>query len=438
MSQIVEVKLWGTVIGHLGYEPGQTEVATFEYTEAFANSGVQVAPIQMKAPTRIHRFEDISHRTFKGLPGIVADSLPDRFGDQLIDIFMAQKKIQPEQITALDRLLYIGARGMGALEYHPAEQLTDDAQGLALDVHTLAAIAALVISKDSQRREQLFDAGSRAQALKLIRVGSSAGGARSKALISRSPEGIIKDGTVDHGADHRYWLLKFDSENNQDRDNTDPKGMTRVEYIYSMLSRDCGIDMPKTDYIIDGDDFHFLIERFDRIVQNNSLQKLHYASWCGINHAHRDTTGTYSYEQLVMTARMLGLGQAALTEIFRRAVFNVIGRNQDDHTKNFGFLMNKSGQWSLAPAFDVTYAFDPQGKWTRGHQITLWGKQTDFVRQDLITFGEYCNLTVRKSQTIIDTTLTVFEQFDAEAQAFGVSEELRNTVRDNLRLYLES
>lgn len=436
MSRVIDVKLWGVVVGQLGYEPGQTEVATFEYTEAFANSGIQVAPLQMKAPTRIHSFADISHRTFKGLPGIIADSLPDKFGHQLIDIFMAQKRVAPEQITALDRLLYIGARGMGALEYHPAEQIKDDSEGLALDVHTLAQIAAQVISTNSAKHAQLMDATNRAQALKLIRVGSSAGGARSKALVASAPDGTIKDGTVNHGIDHRYWLLKFDSENNQDRDGTDPKGMTRVEFVYGMLARECGIDMPQTSQIIDGDDFHFLIERFDRVVENGRVEKLHYASWCGINHAHRDISGAYSYEQLAMVIRQMGLGQSALTEIFRRAVFNIVGRNQDDHTKNFGFLMNKSGQWRLAPAFDVTYAYDPTGLWTSTHQIRLAGKQTDFTRQDLLAFGEYCNLKKRKAEGIIDTTLSVFEQFKPKAQAVGVDELLLETVCGSLRFYL--
>lgn len=433
----MEVRLWGTTIGYLGYQPGQTEVATFEYAAEFAESGIQVSPLQMIAPTLIHSFPDISLRTFKGLPGIVADSLPDKFGNQLIDLYMAEKNIAPESITALDRLLYIGSRGMGALEYHPAEPFADDDyKDIALDVHTLADLAACVVSRDSKKREQLLNAQNRSQALRFIRIGSSAGGARSKALVARSPEGTFKEGTENYGVDYRYYLLKFDSQNNQDREGSDPKGMTRVEYIYSKIARDCQIDMPETDYIVDGDDFHYLIERFDLINNNGQLEKLHYASWCGINHAHRDATGAYGYEQLVMTAKMLGLGQSALTEIFKRAVFNIVGRNQDDHTKNVGFLMNKAGVWSLAPAFDLTYAFDPQGKWTQGHQIKLSGKQSGFVRDDVLKFGEYCNLNKRKVSIIIERTITAFEQFEPQAQALGVSDALLQTVRENLRLNL--
>lgn len=437
MSQLVEVKLWGTTIGYLGYQPGQTEVATFEYSAEFAQSGIKLSPLQMVAPTLIHSFPDISQRTFKGLPGIMADSLPDKFGNRLTDLFMAEKNIAPCSITALDRLLYIGSRGMGALEYHPAEPFADDSyKALALDVHMLAELAACVVSRDTKKREQLLNADNHAQVLRFIRIGSSAGGARSKALVARSPDGQFKDGTEDYGVDHSYYLLKFDSENNQDRDGLDPKGMTRVEYLYSKFARKCLIEMPNTDFITDGDDFHYLIERFDLINNNGRLEKLHYASWCGINHAHRDATGAYGYEQLIMTAKMLGLGQSALTELFKRAVFNVVGRNQDDHTKNFGFLMNKAGEWSLAPAFDLTYAFDPQGKWTQGHQIKLSGKQTGFVRQDLLKFAEYCNLNERKASRIIERTTTVFQQFEPQAKALGVSDELLQTVHDNLRLNL--
>ncbi|ORU91405.1 MAG: hypothetical protein A6F72_02360 [Cycloclasticus sp. symbiont of Poecilosclerida sp. N] len=437
MTQVVEVRLWGTTIGYLGYAPGQTEVATFEYTAEFAESGIQVSPLQMIAPAMIHSFPDISQRTFKGLPGIVADSLPDKFGNQLIDLFMAEKNIAPDSITALGRLLYIGSRGMGALEYHPDESFSGEGyKDLALDVHTLAELAACVVSRDTKKRDQLLSVDNRSQALRLVRIGSSAGGARSKALVAYSPSGVVKDGTEDHGVDHRYYLLKFDSENNQDRDHRDPKGMTRVEYIYSQIARECQIDMPETVYIIDGDDFHYLIERFDLINNNGRLEKLHYASWCGINHAHRDATGAYGYEQLIMTAKQLGLGQSVLTEIFKRAVFNIVGCNQDDHTKNFGFLMNKAGEWSLAPAFDLTYAFDPQGMWTSTHQIKLSGKQTDFVREDLLKFAEYCHLNERKAGVIIERTTAAFQQFEVQAKKLAVSNELLCTVRDNLRLNL--
>lgn len=434
MSDVVEVKLWGSTIGHLGYAPEQNRIATFEFDETFTRSGIQVSPVKMPYPPVLHTFDDISFKTFNGLPGIFADSLPDKFGNQLIDLYMAERNTPVNEITALDRLLYIGNRSMGALEYHPAQAFFEaEPVDTVLDIKLLAELARMVTSKEDDIRSKLSDAKSRSIALKLIRIGSSAGGARSKALVARTPDGKVLDGTIDHGTDCTYWLLKFDSDSNEDRDSSDPKGMPRIEYIYSLLAGECGIDIPKTDYMEDGDDFHFLIERFDRIPENGKLTKQYYTSWAGLSHADRDTTGTYSYEQLVLLARELGLGQDAITELFRRTVFNVIGRNQDDHTKNFGFLMDKSGQWRLSPAFDMTYAFDPSGKWTSGHQIRLNRKQDNFTRDDLIQFGKYCNLTEKKALGILSNTVMVFTQFPHLAGNFNVPRELAKTVEANLR-----
>lgn len=435
MSGRVEVKLWGTTIGYLGYAPGQKEIATFEYTEAFMRSNIYPSPIQMHYPQSRFTFPDISTRTFKGVPGIFADSLPDKYGNQLIDIFMAEKKIAAESITTLDRLLYVGTRGMGALEYHPSE--FDDAkqeENSVLDIHLLSELAQLVLSNKEILHSNLQNSQTQKDALNLIRIGSSAGGARAKALVARDQEGNLYDGTMDHGCKYSYWLLKFDSSQNSDRDAKDPKGMPKVEYIYSQLAKACGINMPDVDYIEDKEDFHFLIKRFDRDTSDQKLQKIHYASWSGLTHADRDATGTYSYEQLVLTARKMGLGQDAITELYRRAIFNIVGRNQDDHTKNFGFLMDKTGTWKLAPAFDMTYAFDPTGKWTKSHQIKLSGKQEGFMREDLIKFGTYCNLSAKKSQSILNEVVEVFRTFEKQAKMLDVTSQLRTTIYQALHL----
>lgn len=437
MNKVVQVRLWGTVIGYLGYSPGQTEAATFEYNKEFIESGIQVSPLLMSYPPVLYTFSDISRRTFRGLPGIFADSLPDTFGNQLIDIYMARNKISSDNITALDRLLYIGERGMGALTYHPAERLSEINAGTALDVKMLAELAQIVTSKNIKKKQELLSVENLDAAIKLIKVGSSAGGARSKAVIAKTPDGMIVDGTSDLGSDHTYWIIKFDSNSNSDRDRSDPKGMTKVEYLYSLIAKKCGIDIPQIDYIADGDDFHFLIKRFDRVPGDVRTERLHYASFAGLVHADRDTTGAYSYEQIVLAARRLGLGQNAVTELFRRSVLNVVGRNQDDHTKNFGFLMDKSGKWKLSPAFDMTYAFDPTGQWTRTHQIRLNLKQDKFTKNDLIEFGKYCNLSKKKSEKIIDLTIENFREFSKFAREYDVDPDLRKTIEENLRLSIE-
>lgn len=436
MSDVVEVKLWGTTIGHIGYSPGQKSVATFEYDDTFVRSGIHVSPIKMPCPPALHSFDEISQMTFRGLPGIFADSLPDKFGNQLIDLYMAEKNIPPGDITALDRLLYIGIRGMGALEYQPAEQFANDKESnTALDIHMLAELADTVMSKQKEKQQELLKTETRSTALKLIRIGSSAGGARSKALVARSPEGRLYDGTVDQGNGYTYWLLKFDSDSNVDRDSSDPKGMPKVEFIYSKIAAKCGIVMPKTEFLEDGDDFHFLIKRFDRIAGSTKTEKLHYGSWAGLAHADRNTSGAYSYEQLILFSRELGLGQDSITELFRRAVFNVIGRNQDDHTKNFGFLMNKAGEWRLSPAFDMTYSFDPTGKWTKVHQIALNRKQDNFARHDLVEFGHYCNLDDRKANIIISAVIEAFSSFPKYASEYDLNPELSRTIQENLRIH---
>jgi serine/threonine-protein kinase HipA len=430
----VEVKLWGLTVGYLAYSPGQREVATFEYSDEFVNAPVEISPITLPNRQQLHRYDDISRNTFKGIPGIFADSLPDKYGNQLIDLFMADKNIAAAEITALDRLLYVGNRGMGALEYHPIEPVSDGANAsLRLELSELAQLADRVLKKKNDLADALKRADDRGKALTVIRVGSSAGGARSKALVATDTQGGLYDGTVDHGSGYRYWLLKFDSEDNKDRDHKDPKGMTKVEYIYSRIARMVDIDIPETAYMEDGGDFHYLIERFDRRIEDGELARVHYGSWCGLAHADRDTTGTKSYKQLIDLARQLNLKQSEIDQLYRRAVFNVICRNQDDHTKNFGFLMDKSGSWSLAPAFDMTYSYDPTGKWTRTHQIRLNNKQDHFSREDLIVFGEQCNIRSIKSERIIDATLEAFSHFEDMARKFELGSDLREVIVASLR-----
>jgi serine/threonine-protein kinase HipA len=430
-STVIEVWMWGTRIGFLGYKPGQTQTATFEYDADFIKSNVQISPLLMKYPPAIHSFSHISQHTFHGLPGVFADSLPDKFGNQLIDQYMAAEKIV--NVTALDRLSYIGSRGLGALEYQPAQSTGEVMRGGVLELHHLSELADLVLRNKEVFAQKLLNASTKNEMLGIIRVGSSAGGARAKVLIATDDNGNIFDGTIEHDKEMKYWLLKLDVNSNSEHGSNDPKGMTRIEYIYSQFAKECGIDIPKTDYIIDGDEFHFMIERFDRFFTSKKLEKLHYVSWSGMKHYDRETTGVYSYEQLAMTIRELGLGQDALTELFRRAVFNIVGRNQDDHTKNFGFLMNKELVWSFSPAFDMTYAYDPTGKWTKSHQISLSGKRDHFNMDDLLVFGKFCNLSEVHAKEIIKKTLDVFRNFEKKAKEFDVPVQLMKTVMSNLR-----
>ena len=434
MKGIVKVQLWGTTVGALGYAPGQNSYAVFEYDPDFMNSGIQISPIHVRYPPGLFTFDRLSFKSFQGVPGFIADSLPDTYGNRLIDVYMAEKKIPASEVTTLDRLNYVADRGMGALEYKPGESLP--LQRTSLDLRHLAELAELVQRNKKNLHEKLLSAEDQAAALSMIRIGSSAGGARSKALIARSPNGKLFDGTVNHGPNYSYWLLKFDGGANKDKDDTDPKGMPVLEYIYSLIAERAGIEMPRTDLIDDGRDRHFLIERFDRIIRDGKLDKLHYVSWAGLGHADRD--GINSYEQLILLARQMKLGQGAETEIFRRAIFNILGRNQDDHTKNTGFLMDRSGKWRLSPAFDMVYSFDPIGRFTKNHQCGLNRKNTDFEYGDLLSFGGFCNLSEKKSREIIARVGDAFKNFPALAAEWDLSKELKKTVETNLRLHLLS
>jgi len=433
MSIIVDVKLWGVTIGKLAYDGEQTEVATFEYESNILNATQQLSPLKVNNNKAIHSFEDISYRTFKGVPGFIADSLPDKFGNQLIDQYFADKGISAEEITTLDRLLYVGNRSMGGLEYEPQKDISSKEKDSKLTLSDLAELAEILLD-NKKRFAQELEKSNREQALNLLRIGSSAGGARAKALVAIDKDGNIFDGTTIQKEDCKYYLLKFDSSSNSDRDNKDPKGMTRIEYIYSLIAKKCDINMPDTSYIENDGDFHFLIERFDRIKVNNTIEKLHYVSWSGLAHAHRDETGAFSYEQHVLTARELGLKDKDIKEIFKRAVFNIVGRNQDDHTKNFGFLMTKDGTWTLSPAFDMTYSYDPQGKWTKVHQIKFNNKQDHFTQEDIIEFASKCNVSKVKAIKILENTIENFTEFEKLADQHGVENQLKNTVVNSLRM----
>lgn len=435
-NSTIKVSLWGITVGHLGYKSKDEATATFEFDADFASMPLELSPIVMNSKKLIHEFDNISFNTFHGLPGIFADSLPDKYGNQLIDYFFADKGKQPNDITALDRLAYIGKRSMGAFEYTPEENTGIAMNGSELDIHLLSELAELVLMRNDSFSKELASASTHKDALAIIRVGSSAGGARTKALVARDIHGKFYDGSVDAGADKSYWLLKFDSKENSDRDKKDPKGMTKIEYIYSLIANDCGINIPKTNYTHDGQDFHFMIERFDREIDNGKVRKKHYSSWAGLQHFDRDTTGAYSYEQIVMTMRDMNLGYNEIEELFRRAVFNIVGRNQDDHAKNFGFQMDRNGQWSLSPAFDMTFAYDPTGKWTKTHQISLAGKRDGFLREDLYRFANQCGLKKSKADEIIERIFGSFGLFDALCNEFEVDLQLRDFVSKNLRTKL--
>lgn len=381
----------------------------------------------------IWTFPDLSQETFKGLPGMLADALPDKFGTALIDAWLVRNGRDVGSFSPVERLCYVGSRGMGALEFAPAIE-RDVAPEVQLDIAELVSLAQQAL--DPKRDLQLdADAGLDAEDLtEIIRVGTSAGGARAKAVVAwNEATGEVRSGQVDQPPEFTHWLLKFDGvDGNRDKELADPLGFGRIEFAYSAMARAAGIAMPETRLLEEGGRAHFMTRRFDRVDDD----RLHQQTLTAIAHFDFNLAGAYSYEQALRVMRQLELPAPDLVEQFRRAVFNVVARNQDDHTKNISFLMDRSGTWSLSPAYDVTYAYNPSGAWTRSHQMSLNGKRDDFARSDLATLGVAADLSERESLMIVDEIVEAVADWSSFAADAAVPAEQATRIEQALRLSL--
>ena len=376
---IGEVKLWGRTIGAVALELGQ-RVAAFQYTPEFARSGIQVSPIAMPLSDRIYTFPELPPETFHGLPGLLAESLPDKFGNALIDAWLSTQGRTSESFSAVERLCYTGSRGMGALEFVPTVG-PRPGKSTKIEVDKLVALATKVLASRIELREN-FAKSTKANVLnEILRVGTSAGGARAKAVIAWNREtNEVRSGQITAGDGFEYWLLKFDGvSGNKDKELADPKGYGAIEYAYYLMAKQAGITMSESRLLEDNGRRHFMTRRFDR---TSNGERTHMQSLCSIQHYDFNAPGAYSYEQALMTMRRLELPMDSVEEQIRRMLFNVVARNQDDHVKNIAYLMNKRGDWTLAPAFDVAYSFNPTGDWTAIHQMTINGKRDDFTIAD--------------------------------------------------------
>ena len=430
-TTIAEVKLWGRTIGAVTVT-GANGVAAFEYDRAFVESGIQVAPIVMPLSERIYSFPDLPWRTFHGLPGMLADSLPDKFGNALIDAWLASQGRTPDSFNAVERLCYTGARGMGALEFAPVVgPVTRTAKKIEIDA--LVKLASDVLRNRNDLKGTFADE-KRAQSLKdILRVGTSAGGARAKAVIAWNPHtNEVRSGQVTASDGFDYWLLKFDGvSNNRDKELNDPKGYGAIEYAYSLMAREAGITMSECRLLEEHGRRHFMTRRFDRL---SGGAKLHMQSLCALAHYDFNSAGAYSYEQALQVIRMLGLQTDAVEEQFRRMVFNIVARNQDDHVKNIAFLMNKAGRWTLAPAYDITYSYNPAGDWTSQHQMTMNGKRDDFTLADFRACARNALMKRGRAERIIDEVRAAVAKWPAFAKKAGVAPEWRKHIQKNLRL----
>ena len=415
----------------MSLEDGQ-KVAAFQYDPEFALSDIQIAPFMMPLSPRIHLFPALALRSFHGLPGLLADSLPDRFGNALIEAWLATQGRTSASFNAIERLCYTGTRGMGALEFAPATG--PQARGTSkLELDALVDLASQVLSNHGSLEESFASDQRKGALAEILKVGTSAGGARAKAIIAWNPTTHeVRSGQVRAPEGFGYWLLKFDGvSGNKDKELDDPKGFTAVEYAYSRMARAVGIEMTQCELLEEGGRRHFMTKRFDR---TDAGEKLHMQSLAALMHLDFNMADVNSYEQAFDCMSRLELPMQSREQQFLRILFNVVARNQDDHVKNIAFLMDKEGRWRLAPAFDVTYAYNPRGDWTARHQMSINGKRDDFTVEDFRACAKTAGLKRGLAEQMLDDVIAVVREWPRHADSAGVSPSSRDAIRATLRL----
>ncbi len=408
------VNIWGRTAGAVAWDRDRG-YATFEYDPAFLDSGLDLAPLHMPLQEALRggvrfAFPQLSRRTFRGLPGLLADALPDRFGNRLIDAWLARQGRRREDFSPVERLCTIGSRGMGALEFAPALRSIPGAS-VPVQIDELVALAREVLHSRQDMQEDLDRPGALTD---ILRVGTSAGGARPKAVIAINDEtGEVRSGQVDAPPGFTHWILKFDGV--RDRELDDPDGYGRIEYAYYLMATAAGITMSPCRLLEEGDRAHFMTRRFDR---PDAGGRLHLQTLCGLAHLDFSDPVSHSYEQAFQVCRELRLPYPDQEQLYRRMVFNAAARNQDDHTKNIGFLMDTAGVWRLSPAYDVTYAYNPGGRWTHRHQMSMAGKHDHITRADLLAVAGAVG--IRKPAVILDEVAGALEGWPDFASTAGV------------------
>lgn len=418
---IASVKLWGKVIGAISWDKN-IGLANFEYEPNFINSGIEVAPITMKLSDQIYSFPALPRETFHGLPGLLSDSLPDDFGNALINAWLAREGRSPESFNPVERLCYTGNRGMGALEYVPS-QGPKNIKSEFVDIEALVKLASKILTRRNDLQGSFAPDERMGSLQEILRVGTSAGGARAKAIIAWNPKtNEVRSGQIPAEQGFSYWLLKFDGvSGNRDKELDDPAGYGLIEYAYYKMARAAGIDMNECRLLKENGRNHFMTQRFDR---TDTGKKIHMQSFCAMEHFDFKQAGAHSYEQALRTIRKLDMHMDSIEEQFRRMAFNIIGRNQDDHVKNIAFLMGQSGTWSLSPAFDVTYSYNPSGAWTSAHQMSLNGKRDNFDLKDFKACAKNASMKRSRAEEILQQVQGAILKWKDFAKEAGVPDDI--------------
>ncbi|MCH2450472.1 MAG: type II toxin-antitoxin system HipA family toxin [Gracilimonas sp.] len=425
------VRIWGRTVGAVAWDQGRG-LASFEYDQSFKNSAIDLAPLTMPIDSGrkiftfpgLRKTENSDLDAFRGLPGLLADSLPDNYGNQLINVWLAQEGRPQNSMNPVEKLCFIGKRGMGGLEFEPA-QLQGNKRTFSIEVESLVHLASEMLSRKGDFSTSL-NKGEEQAVKQILRIGTSAGGARPKAVIAYNEKtGEVRSGQTKAPTGFEHWLIKLDGVSDVQLGKT--QGYGRVEMAYYLMAKDCGIEMMPSRLLEENGRAHFMTKRFDR---EGAETKHHIQTLCAIKHFDFNDVLSYSYEQLFQTMRELRLTYPEAEQMFRRMVFNIAARNCDDHTKNFSFRLKEGGKWELAPAYDLCHAYRPGSEWVSQHSLSINGKRKDITRNDLLSVARAMN--IKKASAIIDQVNDVVMNWNDYADATGVDPELRDAIGETL------
>lgn len=434
MITTAAVRLWGTTIGAVTIEDDE-RYARFEYDHDFLKSKIELSPINMPLSERVYSFPALSTDSFYGLPGLLADSLPDSYGQTLINAWLASRGRAANSMNCVERLCYTGTRGMGALEFIPAVERVSGYED-TIHMESLVELASEVM----RNRDHLAgyfrpdnEAVNQKALSQILQIGTSAGGARAKAVIAWNKKTQeVRSGQIDAGKGFDYYLLKFDGiGENRDKEDRDGNDYTRIEYAYYLMAQKAGIIMNDCFLWNENGRHHFLTKRFDRTEEG---RKIHMQTLSGMGHFDFRMDGAYSYEQAFQILNRIAENKQDTIQLYTRMLFNVLAVNHDDHVKNISFLMDRNGKWSLSPAYDVTYAFNPAGRWTRMHQMSINGKRESFVLKDFWTCAQNASLRKNEAEAAFENVMAALKAWPACAEKAGLIQKRMKEIQDNMQM----
>jgi len=429
--EVAEVKIWGKLVGAVAWNE-KTGIASFEYDPLFKKLNWDLAPLKMPITSskkvitfpELRRDKNSEFDTFKGLPGLLADVLPDKYGNQLINMWLAKQGRSQDSMNPIEMLCFIGTRGMGALEFEPAT-IKESKQTFSIEIEDLVDIAKKMLSKRESFTANLQKNDEKA-VMEILKIGTSAGGARPKAVIAYNEKtGEVKSGQTKAPAGFEHWLIKLDGVSDVQLGAS--KGYGRVEMAYYNMAIACGIEMMPSKLLEENGRAHFMTKRFDR---EGGEMKHHIQTFCALKHFDFNLVNSFSYEQLFQTMRELKLNYQDTEQMFRRMVFNVIARNCDDHTKNFSFRLKKEGKWELAPAYDICHAYKPDHRWVSQHALSVNNKRKDITKKDILSVEK--TIKNKKAISIIDEIYSQVDQWKNFADEVNVLPKLRDAIAKTL------